>query len=91
MTTIFSVTKNGESLDRSLYSWDEKTKTFSTKEDGLVLSKKEGGEWALTHLPSEYHPLIADAMHEYSGSADVAYDQALAKRYAEYAISRLRQ
>jgi len=33
----FSVTKNGKPLDPSLYTWDEKTATFSTNEDGLVL------------------------------------------------------
>ena len=33
----FSVTKNGTPLDPQLYTWDEKTKTFSTTEDGLVL------------------------------------------------------
>jgi hypothetical protein len=33
----FSVIKNGKVLDPSLYNWDENTKTFSTKEDGLVL------------------------------------------------------
>jgi hypothetical protein len=35
--TNFSVTKNGIPLDPSLYNWDEKTITFSTEEDGLVL------------------------------------------------------
>jgi hypothetical protein len=35
--TTFSVTKNGNVLDPSLYNWDEKTKTFSTDVDGLVL------------------------------------------------------
>jgi hypothetical protein len=33
----FSVTKCGIPLDPSLYTWDEKTKTFSSKEYGLVL------------------------------------------------------
>jgi len=33
----FSVTKNGKLLDPSLYTWDEKTKTFLTIECGLVL------------------------------------------------------
>jgi hypothetical protein len=33
----FSVTKDGEVLDPRLYTWDEKTKTFSSEEDGLVL------------------------------------------------------
>jgi hypothetical protein len=35
--TKFSVTKNGNPLSKKLYTWDEKTKTFSSKEDGLVL------------------------------------------------------
>lgn len=33
----FSVTKNGKPLDPSLYTWDEKTRTFSSTENGLVL------------------------------------------------------
>lgn len=37
MKTKFSVTQFGEKLSNSLYTWDEKTKTFSTKEDNLVL------------------------------------------------------
>ena len=64
-------------------------RVLAYKEDGLVLSKKEGGEWALEHLPSEYHPLITDAMREYAESAEVVYDDALAKRYAEYVIKRI--
>jgi hypothetical protein len=34
---MFSVTKNGKVLDPSLYTWDEKTKTFFSIVDGLVL------------------------------------------------------
>ena len=61
------------------------------REEKLVLSKKEGGEWALSHLPSEYHPLVKDAMREYSEGAEVVYDGALAKRYAEYVLGRIMQ
>jgi hypothetical protein len=35
--TKFSITKNGRPLSKKLYNWDENTKTFSTKENGLVL------------------------------------------------------
>ena len=66
-------------------------RVLAYKEEGLVLSKKEGGEWAIGRLPPEYHPLIAGALREYTESADVVYDQALAKRYAGYAVTRLRQ
>jgi len=35
--TKFSITRNGEPLNESLYTWDEKTKTLSTEENNLVL------------------------------------------------------
>ena len=34
---IFSVTQNGKELDKSKYTWDESTKTFSTNENNLTL------------------------------------------------------
>ena len=64
-------------------------RVLAYKEEGLVLSKKEGGEWAISHLPAEYHPLINDALREYSENAAIVYDEALAKRYAEYMIRRI--
>ncbi len=66
-------------------------RVLAYKEEGLILSKKEGGEWAIGNLPAEYHPLIKDALREYAESADVAYDEALAVRYAEYAINRMKE
>ena len=33
----FSVTQNGKPLDKSKYTWDKETRTFTTKEDNLVL------------------------------------------------------
>lgn len=59
------------------------------REAGLVLSKKEGGDWALAHLPPEYRPLILDAMREYSESAEIVYDEVLARRYAEDVLGRI--
>ena len=66
-------------------------RVLAYKEEKLVLSKKEGGDWALRNLPPEYHPLIMDAMREYSESAEVVYDSALARRYAEYVSGRIAQ
>ena len=80
-----------EIAENTMYLTLNLARVLAYKEEGLVLSKKEGGEWAIRHLPSEYHPLIADAIHEYSESAEAVYDKALAKRYAEYAIMRIKQ
>ena len=33
----FSITQNGQELDKSKYTWDEERKTLSTTENGLVL------------------------------------------------------
>lgn len=64
-------------------------RVLAYQEAGLVLSKQEGGEWALRSLPAEYHPLIRDALREYTEDTEPVYDQALARRYAEYAIHRI--
>ena len=66
-------------------------RVLAYKKEGLILSKKEGGDWAIEHLPDEYRPLIADAMREYSESVEIVYDDILAKRYAEYVIRELKQ
>ena len=60
-------------------------------EEGLILSKEEGGRWAAARLPAAFQPLIADALAEYTAAAEPAYDKDLARRYAEYAVRRIRQ
>ena len=80
-----------ETAGNTMYLVLNLARVLAYTEDGLVLSKKEGGEWAIRHLPSEYHPLIADAIHEYAESGEVVYDTALAKRYAEYAVMRIKR
>lgn len=54
--------------------------------DGLVLSKKEGGEWALNNLPEVYHSLIKAVMSEYITGVDVPYNINLAKEYAKFMV-----
>ena len=57
--------------------------------EGLVLSKKEGGEWALNNLPDEYHALVRDALREYQDGADISYDTDCAVRYAKDLLNRI--
>ena len=65
-------------------------RVLAYKEEELVLSKKEGGEWALKTLPMEYHALIRDAMREYIEGTEVTYDEELAKQYAAYMLNLVR-
>ena len=66
-------------------------RVLAYKEEGLVLSKKEGGEWALKKLPTEYHRLIQDALCEYSDSEHIVYNKRLAKKYAKYMIKLIKE
>ena len=66
-------------------------RVLAYKEEGLVLSKKEGAEWAIDKLPLEYHPLIRNALSDYVESADIVYDKKLAKHYAKYMIRRIKK
>jgi len=42
---MYSITKNGKPLDKKLYTIDEKTKTFSSNESGLVLDFSDEYGW----------------------------------------------
>ena len=59
-------------------------------QDGLILSKREGGEWGLANLPGEYHGLIASALEAYSSDASLVPDDGLAVRFAAYMLERIR-
>ena len=65
-------------------------RVLAYKNEQLILSKKEGGEWAIAHIPTEYHPLIEDAMNEYTEGVKPNYNIDLAKRYAEFMIAQLK-
>ena len=54
-----------------------------------VMSKQEGGEWALELLPEQYHLLIRSALHEYETGEDVQYERELAKNYAVYMLDQI--
>ena len=57
--------------------------------DGLVMSKKEGGEWALNNVHERYHSLIQDALIEYAEDRNIIYDTNLAKDYAQYMVEQI--
>ena len=66
-------------------------RVLAWQEEGLVLSKKEGGEWAMNHLPVQYRPQITAALAEYAAAPDAAYPEGMAGQYAEYVIRRIQQ
>lgn len=65
------------------------TRVLAYCREELVLSKKEGAEWALGQLPPEYHDLIRAALREYTKGEDGVYDPECSKNYAEYMLREI--
>ena len=63
---------NGSRILRSLASHD------------VVLSKREGGRWALEHLPDRWHPAVRAALHAYDGQATAEEALLLAREMAPF-------
>ena len=80
-----------EITENTMYLTLNLVRVLAFAKDGLVLSKKEGGEWGLKNVPEEYHSLIEDALSEYGSSVVPQYDMELAVEYAEYMIQSIKE
>ena len=55
-----------EILENPMYITLNLCRVLAYKKEGLILSKKEGGEWGLQHIAHpEYNALISEALKEY--------------------------
>jgi streptomycin 3"-adenylyltransferase len=58
-------------------------------QDGLVLSKKEGGEWGMSNIDSIYHSLINEALECYASNQDMKLNNTLALEYSTYMLNKI--
>jgi streptomycin 3"-adenylyltransferase len=59
--------------------------------EGVVASKKEGGEWGLSVLPAAYSELIGRMLREYGGLGDGDIsDERQLREFAEYMLQAIR-
>lgn len=56
---------------------------------GLVLTKKDGGEWALREAPQQYQPLIQAALNAYASGLDMTYDEGQAEDFCLDALEEI--
>ena len=56
-----------------------------------VLSKKDGGEWALLHVEKMYQPIIESALCAHQTDENMNLSQDLTKDFAGYMLSRIRE
>ena len=61
-------------------------RVLAFKKAGLVLSKLEGGQWALENIPSEYHAIVKAALAEYESGEPAQYDKSQAVNYAKFML-----
>lgn len=65
-------------------------KVLAYKEEGLILSKQEGGSWGLDNIQKEYRRLIQTALDDYVSCQTAEWDLSNAQQYAKYMIDRIR-
>ena len=80
----------GEILNNPVYIALNLCRVLAYKRDGLILSKKEGAEWGLSHLPEKYHALISQALCEYTADEAKEWNKKDAGEYAAYMLEAIR-
>ena len=75
--------------DNPMYLILNLARVLAYQQEGKVLSKREGGRWALEHLPERFHSLIASALREYETGEETAYDPEQSKAYASGMLRRI--
>lgn len=57
--------------------------------EGVILSKEEGGQWALRALPERYHALVTEALRAYGNEGGMDFDPALAREFAGWMLREI--
>ena len=56
----------------------------------LILSKKQGGEWALQNLSAQYHALISKALRSYMSETEIDLANMEAQKFADYMLQMIK-
>lgn len=93
MDSIWLDIKNAkeEIMDDTMYIVLNLCRVSAYKKERLILSKQEGGEWALHHLSDpQYKETVLSALEEYKTGNTMSITQANAVGFAEYMIKHIR-
>lgn len=94
MDSIWSDVENaGEEINENpMYIILNLCRVLAYAEEGLILSKQEGGTWGMDHIPvSEYKDLIREALEEYRTGEAMALEGSAAESFAAYMLERIRR
>lgn len=92
MDSIWTDVSGSESdiLSEPVYIVLNLARVLAYTREGLVLSKAEGGKWALDNLPREFMPVVEGALCEYGGKNRMDVDAAALTEYARYMLGAIR-
>jgi streptomycin 3"-adenylyltransferase len=78
-------------LEDPLYITLNLCRVLAYAREGLVLSKQEGGQWGLSHLPEVHRPLAALALDCYASNTAMSVKENTARTFAEDLLEMIRQ
>ena len=76
-------------MDAPVYVTLNLCRVLAYKQEDLILSKQEGGEWGLKNLPEKYSRLIQKALDEYGSVSGMNFEEKEAKEYVKYMIDNI--
>lgn len=81
-----------EIIENPVYMTLNLCRVLAYKRDGLILSKQEGGEWAVKCLKKpEYIALVVAALKEYQTGDPMAVNNFVATEFAEYMLEQINE
>lgn len=79
-------------IDNPMYLTLNLCRVLFFLKEGVISSKKEGGEWGIKKLPHEYHRLVQTCLDEYTGVANKSeHDNKQLLNYANYMLREINQ
>lgn len=64
-------------------------RVFAYKNDGLILSKEQGGLWGIENLPNQYIALLSTALKNYKSEIEENFDRELSLNFCNYMIENI--
>lgn len=87
----YDIENAGEDIvENPMYLTLNLCRVLAYKKEGLIVSKKEGGEWGLKNIDRpEFRALITTALREYRDNEDMMFDETIAKNFAEFMLEEI--
>lgn len=76
-------------LENPMYVTLNLCRVLAYLREGLILSKKAGGQWGISMLSHEYRAVVADACRCYETDEKLTVDADTSRRFAEYMLAEI--